>query len=444
MLIPAHMTGKRVGILGLGRSGLAAAASLLAAGAKIYGADDSHPTQIPDGGILANWADWPWDGLDLMVISPGIPHHHPEPHPAAKLAMDHGVPVVSEIEIAMMAAPAARIVGITGTNGKSTTTALIGHCLRAAGIDVAVCGNIGDAACQIDDPGTNGVIVMELSSYQLETSPSLATDISVILNITPDHLDRHVGMDGYIAAKTNILHAIKQNGLAVLGAGDDIVQGLSHAPLNAGIITKIATGHDAPASVADCPALAGAHNRENAAAAAIVLRHLGLDEEQISRGIASFKGLAHRLQHVASAGPVIFVNDSKATNGVAAAKALLAFNNIYWIAGGLAKEDGLGAAATALGNVHSAYLIGSSAETFAAALAGHCPANRYDDLGAATRAAFRDACQNKIAATVLLAPAAASFDQFENFAARGEAFTDIARHLAATMLDAQSKGGVHA
>lgn len=444
MLIPAQLTGKIIGVLGLGRSGLAAAASLLAAGAAVFLTDDHNsPKQIPTGAQLHPWSDWPWTEIDLVVISPGIAHSFPAPHPAVKLAEEHGVEVVSEIEIAMLANPAARIIGITGTNGKSTTTALIGHCLKIAGIPTAVGGNIGDAACQMDDPGPDGVIVLELSSYQLETTPSLRTDVGVVLNISPDHLDRHGGMDGYIAAKARVISSINGKGLAILGDGDTHVRNLARVAATAGHPVQIACSDAAPSGRDDCPALNGAHNAENAAAAAIVLRQLGVTSENINKGMASFSGLPHRLQHIVSAGPIAFINDSKATNGVAAARALQTFDNIYWIAGGLAKEDGIGPAVQALDHVKCAYLIGESTQIFTSALKGHCPATAHGDLRAATTAAFADAWSGGVAATVLLAPAAASFDQFENFAARGDAFTNIAHQLAASVVGT-GKGGAHA
>ncbi len=434
MLVPVQMTGKIVGVLGLGRSGLAAAASLLAAGATVFLADDHKiPEQLPDYAHLRPWSDWPWTEINLMVISPGIAHSHPTPHLAATLAAKHNIKVVSEIEIAMLAKPEARIVGITGTNGKSTTTALVGHCIEAAGIAVAIGGNIGDAACEINDPGPDGVIVLELSSYQLETTPSLRTDVSVLLNISPDHLDRHGSMNGYVAAKAKILRALGGGGLAILGEGDTYVRSLAAAQVTAGQLVQIARSIDAPAGSTQCPALTGAHNAENAAAAALVLRQLGVSSASIDQGMASFAGLPHRLQHVASARQIAFVNDSKATNGVAAAQALKAFENIYWIVGGLAKEDGIGAAVHALDHVKGAYLIGESTSIFASALEGRCPITTHDNLHAATTAAFADAWAGGIAATVLLAPAAASFDQFDGFADRGDAFARIAQQLAASV-----------
>jgi UDP-N-acetylmuramoylalanine--D-glutamate ligase len=453
MLIPANMTGKTIGVLGLGRSGLAAVEALVAAGAHVLLADDHHvPDTIPVPAQLVEWAKWPWAQLDLMVISPGIPHDHPAPHRAAALATQHDVMIVSEIEIAMRAPLAARVVGITGTNGKSTTCALIGHCLKSAGVPVEVGGNIGDAACHLTDPGAHGVIVLELSSYQLETTPSLRLDAGAILNITPDHLDRHGGMDGYVAAKAKLATAISAKGLAVFGAGGDEVRALAAAMPADGCdvqIIDMAPRADAPenqppeirAAIGACPALAGPHNAENAVAAMLILRHLGLADDAIAAGIASFAGLAHRMQPVATAGSVNFVNDSKATNGVAAAKALMAFDNIYWIAGGMAKQDGLGAAGTALRNVTGAYLIGSSAAAFAATLAGKCPTSQHENIQAATTAAFADAWTGGAPATVLLAPAAASFDQFDNFAARGDAFVTIAQQLAASVRGQASPNG---
>ena len=257
----------------------------------------------------------------------------------AARAAEAGVEVISEIEIAMRAEPQARIVAITGTNGKSTTTALTGHCLRTAGCAVTVGGNIGDAACNLDDPGADGVIVLELSSYQLETTPSLRADVAMLLNITPDHLVRHGGMEGYIAAKALILDAAGNDGLVVIGTGPHL-DPLADAHRKAGGKVKVISPADTPASIANSASLAGPHNAENAAAAATCPAALGLTEDEIATGMTNFAGLLAQLQTVTSHGGISFVNDSKATNGVAAAKALAAFDNIYWIAGGEAKEDG--------------------------------------------------------------------------------------------------------
>jgi UDP-N-acetylmuramoylalanine--D-glutamate ligase len=379
-----------------------------------------------------------------MVISPGIPHDHPVPHPAAARALAAGVEIISEIELAMRAAPKARIVAITGTNGKSTTTALIGHCLRKAGTPVSVGGNIGDAACNLHDPGPDGAIVLELSSYQLETTPSLHADVALLLNITPDHLDRHGGIDGYVAAKARILAALPPQGLAVFGEHDGPVGALAADFMAGGGNAMRVSAHHLPADTRLSPALAGPHNVINAAAATACLRHLGMNDADIAAGMADFAGLPHRMQHVAQRDGVAFINDSKATNGVATACALAAYDSIYWIAGGEAKEGGLGPAASATANVRRAYLIGNSATDFAATLDGHVSIRMSGDLESATTAAFADASTATGAdgtATILLSPAAASFDQFESFVVRGDAFSAIARRLATP---AATAGGAHA
>ena len=436
MLVPHIMSGQTVGVLGLGYSGMAAVASLHAAGVSIFAHDDRKPDNTPLQGTVMAWQNWPWRDLDALVISPGIPHLHPAPHPAAARAAEENIEILSEVEIALRAVPKAPMVVITGTNGKSTTAALVGHCLQEAGEDVAVGGNIGRAACSLDDPGPNGVIVLELSSYQLETTHSLSPIIAVVLNITPDHLDRHAGMAGYVAAKNRALTALCTNGTAILGQSDDQVKQLADACKNRGIRTLLAMPDEAPAGRNHCQALHGNHNAENAAAAGLVLHCLGLNVDQINHSMASFSGLPHRLQTVAAMGPIRFVNDSKATNGSAAAKAVAAYSNIYWIAGGLAKEDGLDAVIPHIRNVEKAYLIGSSAAAFAEKLCGHCHANIYENLHEATHAAFDDAKDNVNGGTILLAPAAASFDQFENFGTRGDEFCQLAKKLCSQKVEA--------
>ena len=429
MLVPHIMSGQTVGVLGLGSSGMAAVASLDAAGVTTFAHDDNSPDTPISNGTLMPWQDWPWQDLDALVISPGIPHLHPAPHPAAARASAANIEILSEVEIALRGMPQAPIVVITGTNGKSTTTTLVGHCLQEAGKSVAIGGNIGRAACSLDDPGPDGVIVLELSSYQLETTPALSPTIAVVLNITPDHLDRHAGMAGYVAAKTRALTTLRADGTAILGRSDDHVKQLANACIARGVRTLLAMPDQAPAGRKHCLALRGDHNAENAAAAGLVLHCLGLDRDQIDHGMASFAGLPHRLQTVATLGPISFINDSKATNGTAAANAIAAFSHIYWIAGGLAKEDGLDAVMPHIGNVKKAYLIGNSATAFAKTLHGQCQAGIYDNLHDATRAAFDDAKDNVSGGTILLAPAAASFDQFDNFGARGDAFCQLARQL---------------
>ena len=451
MMIPHNMSGQRIGLLGLGRSGIAAARSLAAAGAVTYAYDDKAHSDIPSGCtadhfIWQDWQDWSWETLDALVISPGIPHLHPKPHPAAAKATSMGVPIISEVELALRAKSDARLIAITGTNGKSTCTALLAHCLAEAGAKIAVGGNIGDAACSLEDPGSNGYIILELSSYQLETTPSLAPDFGVVLNITPDHLDRHGGMDGYVAAKQLMVTATRAGGHVILGSDDDYMRDFASTPVAETVTVKTVTSSDAPQGRDSSPALKGAHNAQNAAAMACIMRLLGYAENMIDAGMASFTGLPHRLQPVGQTGHITFINDSKATNGVAAAKALMAFNNIYWIAGGLAKDDGIGAAGDALDAVKKAYLIGAAADLFAGQLDGKCATEIHHDLISATYAAFADAQSASNTAHILLSPAAASFDQFDSFEARGDAFTALAKTLCATASGSMtsSMGGSYA
>ncbi len=444
MIIPTSMAGKTIAVLGLGRSGIASVKALLAAGAKVFAYDDHNPNHdLPAEAVLTPPEKWPWEALAYLVISPGIPHAFPAPHKAAQMALSHDVPIITDVELLMQAQPRARIVGITGTNGKSTTTMLICHLLNAGGIAAVAGGNIGIPVLDLDDPGDGGAIVLELSSYQLETVPSLKLEAGAIINITPDHLDRHCGWGGYVTAKTRLTEAIIPEGLLVLGSDDAL------APL-AGLCAARTERIDAD-TLEDIknkdiknPALAGAHNIENAAIALKICAYLGAawdslggDSSQgdaLQAGLMSFKGLPHRMEQLGSHGGIQFVNDSKATNAQAAEKALKSFSSIYWIAGGQEKQSGITTLADSLDNVVRAYLIGEAAEHFATDIEPHVPCQLSGTLGEATRQAISDAiseqCEN---ATILLAPAAASFDQFSNFEERGDSFRLLAQQwLAAT------------
>ena len=449
MIIPTSMAGKTIAVLGLGRSGIASVKALLAAGAKVFAYDDHNPNHdLPAEAVLTPPEKWPWEALAYLVISPGIPHAFPAPHKAAQMALSHDVPIITDVELLMQAQPRARIVGITGTNGKSTTTMLICHLLNAGGIVAVAGGNIGIPVLDLDDPGEGGAIVLELSSYQLETVPSLKLEAGAIINITPDHLDRHCGWGGYVTAKTRLTEAIIPEGLLVLGSDDAL------APL-AGLCAARTERVDAD-TLEDIknkdiknPALAGAHNIENAAIALKICAYLGaawgsleggssqgraLEGDSLQMVLKSFKGLPHRMEQLGSHGGIQFVNDSKATNAQAAEKALKSFPSIYWIAGGQEKQSGITTLADSLDNVVRAYLIGEAAEHFATDIAPHVPCQLSGTLGEATRQAISDAiseqCEN---ATILLAPAAASFDQFSNFEERGDSFRLLAQQwLAAT------------
>jgi UDP-N-acetylmuramoylalanine--D-glutamate ligase len=457
MIVVQGFAGRRVGVLGLGRSGLATAASLAAGGAEVCAWDDSaeararteaagvRPVDLSRQGVL--------DTLDTLVVSPGIPSLYPAPHPLIAAACAAGVPVDNDIGLffrslgrgdwAEMDAP-PRVVAVTGSNGKSTTTALIAHVLRAAGRPVQMAGNIGTGVLAIDPPGEGAVVVLELSSYQTELARALTPDIAVFTNLSADHLDRHGGMGGYFAAKRR-LFAEGGPDRAVIGVdepeGRYLAMQLAEAPEDLRVIRTSAgqklqgrgwsvfarkgflaewRGGRQMASIdlRDMPGLPGAHNHQNACAAYAALRALGLGPRQIEPGLASFTGLPHRSQLVAEIGGVRFVNDSKATNAESAAKALQAFSRIRWIAGGLGKEGGIGMLAPHLGSVAKAYLIGHSAREFALQL-GSTPHEICETM---ERAVARAAAEAEAGDVVLLAPAAASFDQYPDFEKRGEDF----------------------
>jgi UDP-N-acetylmuramoylalanine--D-glutamate ligase len=422
---------ENIAVLGLGRAGLAAARLALDAGLSVVCFDDqmSSCESLPETCFVPPQG-WDWAQLDALVISPGIPHEFPFPHPVAEQARKAGLPLICDIELAIRLQSPSRWIAITGTNGKSTTTALIAHILKEAGIVAVAGGNLGPAVASLNAPGKDGVRVIEISSYQLELTPSLRPDIAVILNLSADHLDRHGGWDGYLAAKRQILAGLAVNGLAILGPGpalDEMAATLSKRA-DAPALTRLADSYT-DADIADNPALPGGHNAQNCAAARAACARLGLTSEQIEAGIASFAGLPHRLQPAGQAGPVRLVNDSKATNAAAAATALQSFEQIYWCAGGQAKQDGLADCLPHLDRVVQGYLYGAAAQDFAAQLAGRLATECFASMDEAVRAAFRAALQASGEPVVLLSPAAASFDQFDNFEARGAAFMKLAASL---------------
>jgi UDP-N-acetylmuramoylalanine--D-glutamate ligase len=442
-----------VAVLGLGKSGIVAAEALRRGGAQVMAWDDgaaARDVAARRGFGLVAPDDVDWTRCRALVISPGIPHLHPAPHPAAAAARAHGVEIIGDIELLRRAAPTRRWVGITGTNGKSTTTALIGHALSACGIDARVGGNIGVPALALEPPGEAGAYVLEMSSYQLEISPSVSFDVALLLNVTPDHLDRHGGMDGYVAAKRAIFRGQGPATTAILGVDDPICARL-HEDMrrgHAGITRAIsAARRDAvdvsaaggilvdaidgtPREIADLRAIAtlpGQHNWQNAAAAYAACRAMGAPGEAIAAAFASYPGLPHRQERVGAQDGVVFVNDSKATNADAAAKALGCYDAIWWIAGGLAKAGGIDPLAPWFPRIRGAYLIGDAADAFAATLARAGVRHRIcGTLDAALEAAAADAARaTDPARVVLLSPACASFDQFPNFEARGARFRDL-------------------
>ena len=444
-------------VMGLGKSGAVAARALAAAGATVRAWDDSADRRAALQGVAGvTVVDLAADGaladVDALVLSPGIPHTHPEPHPVAAAAKAAGVAIIGDVELLLRAMPDRRLIAITGTNGKSTTTALIGHILASAGIPAEVGGNLGRPALDFDDPGAAGVIVLELSSYQLELTPSLAPSVAVWLNLTPDHIDRHGDLAGYIAAKRRIFAHQTPSGVAVIGGDDEISRDIAErlrrdgrrvvdisgiGPVVGGVYAEDGELVDArsgrPETVLplrEAPALPGEHNAQNAAAAFAACAALGMPGAAIAAGIRSFPGLAHRQERVAEADGVLYVNDFKATNADAAARALACYGAIYWIAGGRGKEGGIAPLARFFPRVRRAYLIGESAGVFAHQIGDACPAVLCRTLEAAVRQADLDArADRQPGAVVLLSPAAASFDQFPDFAARGDRFRDLVRGL---------------
>lgn len=469
MIALPHLAHRRFAVVGLGKSGLSTARALLASGAEVAAWDDGEAgrSAAAAAGIpLAASAEAALDGAEALLLSPGIPHTWPEAHPAAARARALGLPIIGDIELLRQALPGLPLIAITGTNGKSTTTALIAHILRTAGVPVEVGGNLGMPVLDFDPPAPGTVLVIEMSSYQLELTPSLDAQIALLLNVTPDHLDRHGGMDGYIAAKRRIFDT-QLTGLrgaepvAVLGQEDAACRALTaelsaagrhrvlrialDRPVHDGVQVvegRLTRSFDLPDDPPGAHAggamdlgtvqrLPGRHNWQNAAAAWAACAAFGLDEDDIRRGILSFPGLAHRQQLVASRAGIAFVNDSKATNAEAAVKALVCYAPIYWIIGGLAKAGGLEGTEPGLTNVRHAFAIGAAAAGFGDWLADKgigCTQCATLERAVAEADAMARA-DNLPGATVLLSPACASFDQFKSFEQRGERFVQLVRSL---------------
>ena len=454
--------GRPVAVMGLARSGLAAARALAAGGAEVRAWDDAETGRAAasDAGIrLVDLADPDsWKGVGTLVLSPGIPHTYPAPHVSATRAREAGAEIIGDIELLIRAGAPATYVGITGTNGKSTTTALIGHILEQAGKTVEVGGNIGRPVCAFEMLDSDGFYVLEMSSYQIELTPSRAFDVAVLINISPDHLDRHGGMKGYVAAKRQLVTGGPHGATIVVGvddresrgiyeemrsteaarAGDIDVCGISSTQrvpggvyVLDGVLYDDRAGQDAEiACLADVETLPGAHNHQNVAAAyaavSAPLGRINLKSDTIVDGIRSFPGLPHRQQRIDKIDGISYINDSKATNADAAARALACYEDIYWIAGGRAKESDLSALDPYLSRGRHAFLIGEAADRIAAELRDRVETTISGDLGTAVRNARRVALREGIAgAVVLLSPACASFDQFKDFELRGIEFQKL-------------------
>ena len=464
-MIPVRgFEGTTVAVFGLARTGLAAARALIAGRAKVALWDENPAARAAaeaEGLSLVDLANADWSDFAAIMLSPGVPLTHPAPHWTVEKARAEGVEIVGDIELFARTVNAApehkrpKIVAITGTNGKSTTTALIGHLCAEAGRDVRIGGNIGYGVLGLEDMHGGAVYVLELSSYQLDLTSSLRSDVAVLLNISPDHLERHGGMEGYVAAKRRILLNQGKGDTAVIGVdapwGQQICTEITAAnrrtivPISAskamsrgvyaldGLLYD-ATGERA-AEVADLKrarSLPGRHNWQNAAAAYAAAKGLGIDAAEAAAHLMTFPGLAHRMETVGMLGRVRFVTDRKATNAAAARQALSSYPKVYWIAGGQPKAGGIDSLSDLFGRISKAYLVGEAAPTFAEVLKGKAPAVVSGTIEQATAQAYADAAASGQDAIVLLSPACASFDQFADFEERGEAFRAAVQRLANT------------
>ncbi len=447
---------RQVAVFGLGESGRASALALAAGGATVAAWDDNEAavTAARAAGIpIVDLHVADWRRFAALVLTPGVPLTHPAPHWTVTSARAAGIEVIGDVELFCRErrrhCPDAPFIAITGTNGKSTTTALIAHLIATAGREVALGGNIGKAVLSLQPPSRGRTHVIECSSFQIDLAPSLDPSIGVLLNITPDHLDRHGSFEAYAAIKERLVADSRTAVIAVddkpsqsiadrvARAGTRVVRVSARRPLADGVyaagseIVAVADGASTRvASLSGIGSLRGAHNAQNAAAAVAVARALAIDPGAIVRGLQSFPGLSHRMEEVGRRGRVLFVNDSKATNADAAAKALASFAPIYWIAGGRPKEGGIAPLADFFPRIAKAYLIGEAAEDFARTLGERVPHEMSGTLAAAVSAAAADAAEDKAAEpVVLLSPACASYDQFKNFEVRGEAFRALVLQL---------------
>jgi len=451
--------GKKVAVFGLGASGLAAASALLAGGADVVASDDDAESMAKAAAAGIPTADLrlaDWSKIAALVLAPGVPLTHPAPHWIVGLAQNAGVEVIGDIELfcreRAVKAPDAPFVAITGTNGKSTTAALVAHLVGSAGLDAQLGGNIGTAILSLKPPGPGRVHVIECSSYQIDLAPSLDPSVGILINLSEDHLDRHGTMANYAAVKERLVAGVQKQGTAIVGIDDEWCSAIAVRLAQSGkrvvrisvrrelsngiyveqqrIMRADGAGVSAIAELAGIGSLRGLHNAQNAACAAAAALALGLEPAAIQAGLRSFPGLAHRMEEVGRRGAILFVNDSKATNADSAAQALACFADIFWIAGGRPKTGGIESLRQFFPRIRKAYLIGEAAGDFAATLGAAVPHQIAGTLDVAVAAAARDAeASTAPEPVVLLSPACASFDQYRNFEIRGDAFRQLVRAL---------------
>ena len=463
MIAATCYSGKTVAVFGLARTGLASVRALKAGDAQVIAWDDNSAARDRGRGAGAEitpWREWAWDGIAALILSPGVPLTHPHPHEVVRHAQAAHVPVIGDVELfAREIRPdagrpgKAPVIAITGTNGKSTTTALIGHILASAGFDAQVGGNIGKAVLDLVPPGPKTIYVLEMSSFQIDLAPGLHADVALLSNLTPDHIDRHGSMEHYAAVKARLLRQVPKDGHVIVGVDDDhsaaIFTALSAAGaaatvpvsvgkiLGRGIFAVDGALYDAQGGRAarvmaleEAPRLPGAHNWQNIALAYAAARIFVKDTRTVTTAIATFPGLAHRMEEVGRIGKVRFVNDSKATNADAAARALACYPDIFWIAGGKPKEGGIESLARFFPCIRKAYLIGEAAAAFAGTLDGKAPFEISGTLDKAVEDAAAEAANSAAPApVVLLSPACASYDQFKDFEQRGDAFRALVAKL---------------
>jgi UDP-N-acetylmuramoylalanine--D-glutamate ligase len=453
-----HITtfsGKTVAVFGLGNSGLLAARALSEGGADVVAFDDNDKMIAAAQAAslkIEDLHDLDWSKIAALVLAPGVPLTHPEPHWSVNLARKAGVEVIGDIELfcreRAKSGAGSPLVAITGTNGKSTTTALIAHLIKSAGLDAQMGGNIGVPVLALEPFKAGRAYVLEISSYQIDLAPTLRPTVGILLNVSEDHLDRHGSMENYAAIKERLPANVEAGGTAVIGVDDaytraaaDRIERAGKKVVRVSVVGKLSDGYfsegthilhaiggkaHAVAELAGIGSLRGVHNAQNAACAVAACVALGIDLPKIQRGLVNFPGLAHRMQQVGRKGNVLYVNDSKATNVDSAAKALASFQDIFWIAGGKPKTGGIAGLAEFFPRIRKAYLIGEAAQEFAGTLGGKVPHEVNKVMAAAIGAASRDAAASGLKeAVVLLSPACASFDQYPNFEVRGKAFTDI-------------------